>query len=146
MLVVLCSGDKPCGVLAVNTPRTQGFHVLLNPGEQRMEYVFAIGFLVILPYLCIQYARQEHIQDIYEEAICDVEGRLEWAHTRRLFPFGMKAQLEVSRDLLGKAKNLWKENKWQQAYRVALQSQGAMNRAQTIYSTVIMARQHSADR
>ena len=51
----------------------------------------------------------------------------------------MQAQLEVSCELLGEAKYLWKGNKWQQAYLVAHQSQEAMNKAQRIYSRAIKA-------
>lgn len=102
-----------------------------------MNSVLAIGFFVAIFYLLIQFARQEHVQEYYEDAIIDVEGRLDWARTRTSFPFGMKAQLEVSHELLGKAKSLWRENKWHRAYRVALQSQEAMNKAQSIYSSVI---------
>lgn len=109
-----------------------------------MDVIGTIIFFVTLLYLFIQFARQEYIQDEYEEAIVDVEGRLDWARTRRVFPFGMKAQLEVSGELLGKAKELWQANKWQKAYLVALQSQEAMNKAQSIYSSVIMARQRAA--
>lgn len=105
-----------------------------------MNTVLAIGFFVIIYYVIIQFARQEHIQEYYEDAIIDVEGRLEWARTRSSFPFGMKAQLEVSYELLGEAKSLWKGKKWHQAYRVALQSQEAMNKAQSIYSSAIKAR------
>ena len=86
-----------------------------------MNTVLGIGFFITLFYLIIQFARQEHVQDEYDETIIDVEGRLEWACTRTFFPFGMKAQLEVSGELLGKSKSLWKENKWHQAYRVALE-------------------------
>ncbi len=103
-----------------------------------MNIVLAVGFFIMLFYLLIQFARQEEIQEVYEDAVIDVEGRLEWARTRSHFPFGMKAQLEVSCELLDKAKNLWDENKWNQAYRAALQSQEAMNRAQSIYRSVII--------
>ncbi|MGW8195370.1 MAG: hypothetical protein ACWGOX_14020 [Desulforhopalus sp.] len=108
-----------------------------------MTTVLALGMLATLFCLFVQFARQEYVQDDYEEAIVDIEGRLEWARTRKSHPFGMKAQLEVSCELLHKAKSLWQENKWQQAYHVALQSQGAMNRAQRIYSSVLKTRQRS---
>lgn len=107
-----------------------------------MDTVLIIMFSVMVVYVFIQFARQEQIQEDYEDAIIDIEGRLDWARTRRSFPFGMKAQLEVSNELLGKAKSLWKENKWHQAYRVALQSQRAIDKAQKIYSSVIKSRQH----
>ncbi len=102
-----------------------------------MEAVLAVGFIGIFFYLLIYFARHEYVQDGYEEAIGDVEGRLEWARTRTSFPFGMRAQLDVARELLGRAKRLWKKNKWHQAYCVALQSQEAVNKAQCIYSRVI---------
>lgn len=102
-----------------------------------MNTVLVIGFFILLFYFMIQFARQEYVQEEYTEAIIDVEGRLEWANTRTSFPFGMKAQLGVSYELLGKAKRLWKENKCHQAYRVALDSQKAMNQAQSIYCSAI---------
>ncbi len=104
-----------------------------------MNTLLVFVSLFILLYLFIQFARQEHVQDDFEDTIADVEGRLDWAYSRTSFPFGMRAQLEVSHQLLGKAKNLWKENKWHQAYRVALQSQKAMNNAQSIYSLALKA-------
>lgn len=106
-----------------------------------MNTVMAVGFFIIIFYFFIQFARQEHIQDDYEDAIIDVEGRLAWARTRTIFPFGMKAQLEVSCSLLNKAKFFWEENKWHQAYSVARQSQEAMNKAQRIYCAAIKTRQ-----
>lgn len=108
-----------------------------------MSTVLAIGFFVTILYLFIQFARQEYIQDDFEEAILDVEGRLEWARSRTSFPFGMKAQMEVSYELLRKAKTLWRENQWSKAYLVSLQSQEAMDRAQSIYSSAIRARQRN---
>ena len=102
-----------------------------------MNNVLVIGFLVVIFYHLIQFARQEHVQDDFEDTIVDVEGRLEWARTRTFFPFGMKAQLEVSHELLVNAKNLWKKNKWHRAYRAALQSQKAMNKAQSIYCSFL---------
>ena len=105
-----------------------------------MNTVLGIGLVITLFYLIIQFARQEYVQDEYEEAIFDVEGRLEWACTRTFFPFGMKAQIEVSNELLGESKSLWRENKWHRAYRVALESQKAMNQAQRIYGWAIKTR------
>ena len=106
-----------------------------------MSIVLAIGFFVTILYLFIQFARQEYLQEYYEEAIFDVEGRLEWAHTRTSFPFGMKAQMDVSLELLRKSQKLWEENKWDRAYLLSLQSQEAMDKAQSIYSSAIRARQ-----
>ena len=105
-----------------------------------MHTVMTVGFFVMILYFFIQFARQEHVQDDYEDAIIDVEGRLAWARTRTSFPFGMKAQLEESCSLLNKAKFFWQENKWQQAYHFARQSQEAMNKAQRIYCAAITSR------
>lgn len=102
-----------------------------------MDAILGVGFIVVFFNILVQFARQEHVQDDYDEAIDDVEGRLEWARTRSSFPFGMKAQLEVSYELLNRAKSLWKESEWHKAYRVALQSQEAMNKAQKIYCSAI---------
>ncbi len=110
-----------------------------------MEAVFAVGFICIFFYLLIHFGRHEYIQDGFEEAIGDIEGRLEWARTRTSFPFGMKAQLDVAGELLGRAKKLWRKNKWHQAYCVALQSQEAVDKAQNIYKRVIKSnRQHKS--
>lgn len=105
-----------------------------------MSTILAVLFFAALLYLFILFARQEHIQDYYENTVDEVEGRLEWAKTRSCFPFGMKAQIDVASKLLRKAKNLWEHHKWQQAYSIALQSQKAMNRAQSIYKSAIRTR------
>ena len=55
-----------------------------------MNAILVTGFLVTIFYFLVQFGRQEHFQEDYEEAIKDVEGRLEWAKTRTLFPFGMQ--------------------------------------------------------
>jgi hypothetical protein len=80
------------------------------------------------------------LQEVYADVVIDVEARLDWVHTRKSFPFGMKAQLEVSREYSGKAKRLWQEKKWQKAYRLSLKSQDSMNKAQSIYSSAILVR------
>lgn len=102
-----------------------------------MNTILAVGFLLMMLYLLVQFARQEYVQDVYEDAIIDIEGRLDWARSRTFFPFGMQSQIEVSRSLLKRAQNLWEENKWHQAYQVALQSQEAINKAQNIYRAVV---------
>lgn len=109
-----------------------------------MDAIATVVFFAALLYVLIQFARQEYIQDEYEDAILDVEGRLDWARTRKVFPFGMRAQLEVAGELLNRSKDLWQANQWQKAYLIALQSQEAMNRAQSIYSSVVIARQKRA--
>lgn len=109
-----------------------------------MSIVLAFGFFVTILYLFIQFARQECLQEDYEEAILDVEGRLEWARSRSSYPFGMKAQMDVSSELLRKAKILWEQNKWDRAYLLSLQSQEAMDKAQSIYSSAIRSRQKKA--
>lgn len=102
-----------------------------------MQSIFAILFLVFILYLFVQFARQECIQDDYLEVVDDVESRYEWARTRTLFPFGMRAQLERSQELLWLAKSLWQKGRWQQAHCVVRQSQDAMNKAQRIYCSVV---------
>ena len=105
-----------------------------------MHFILALIFPALLVYLLVQFARQEEIQDEYEDAILDIEARLEWARTRRRFPFGMQAQIEISGELLNRAKNLWNQNRWRQAYQTALRSQEAMNKAQHLYSSMITTR------
>lgn len=123
---------------------TLGWTVKVS-GDTAMTTLLTIGCIAIIFHYLIQFARREHIEEYYEDAIIDVEGRLEWAHTRRFHPFGMKAQLEVSADLLAQAKNLWKRSRSRQAYRVARQAQDAMNKAQNIYCKAIRARQMAGD-
>ena len=105
-----------------------------------MHVFLALVFSALLVCLLVRFARQEEIQDDFEDAILDIEARLEWAQTRGSFPFGMRAQMDISGELLGKAKFLWHQNRWQQAYQAALESQDAINRAQHIYSSMISAR------
>jgi len=102
-----------------------------------MHVFLALVFSALLVYLLVQFGRQEEIQDEYEDAILDIEARLDWARTRSRFPFGMEAQMEISSTLLGRAKNLWNQNRWRQAYQAALQSRDAMDRAQRLYSSAI---------
>ena len=110
-----------------------------------MSILFAIGLIVTITYLLIQFGRQEAVEEFYQEAIIDIEGRLDWARTRSSYPFGMEAQIDVSNKLLHQAKNLWRGNKYQQAYRVARQSQKAIDKAQNIYISAAMERQQSGD-
>ncbi len=106
-----------------------------------MNAVLGLGFYSVIIYLLIQFARQEIVQDNYDDAIVDIEGRLDWARTCSFFPFGMKSQIEVATELLEKAKCLWVENKWHQAYVIACRSQEALNKAQSIYSSGIKINQ-----
>ena len=110
-----------------------------------MSTVLAIGFLFGVIHLFIQFGRHECVCEEFEETVLDVESRLQWARERPRFPFGMKAQMEVSGELLGRAKNLWQNHKWHQAYRVAMQSQKAIDKAQSIYSSVIRSPQKKGD-
>ena len=105
-----------------------------------MSILFAIGLIVTISYLLIQFVRQEAVEEFYQEAIIDIEGRLDWARTRSSYPFGMKAQMDVSNKLLHQAKNLWRGNKYHQAYRVARQSKEAIDKAQSIYISAIIKR------
>lgn len=102
-------------------------------GESAMNILLAIIIFSYVYYHLILFARQEEIEEQYTEAITDIEGRLDWASTRSRFPFGMRAQMQVSQERLRKAKELWQRKQFQQAYRMALQSQEAMDKAQRIY-------------
>ena len=102
-----------------------------------MNIVLGCLFVFALIYLLIQFARHECVQEDYFNAIQDIEGRLDWAHSRSNFPFGMKSQLSQCNQLLKRAKSLWEKNKWHQAYGTALNSQKAMDRAQAIYRSVL---------
>lgn len=101
-----------------------------------MSVILAVAFAVMILCLFLQFARQEFIEEYYEDIIIDVEGRLEWAHALQSFPFGMKAQLDVSRERLERAKNLWRDNRWHRAYETARKSQEAMNKAQDLYKSL----------
>ena len=105
-----------------------------------MHAVMALMFWALLVYLLVQFARQEEIQDYYEDAIIDIVGRLDWARSRTSLPCGMSSQIEISGELLGKAKNLWNEHRWHSAYRAALQSQEALDKAQLLYRAMIAGR------
>jgi len=52
----------------------------------------------------------------------------------------MQAQIEQSGELLGKAKWLWSNQRWQSAYRAALQSQEAIDRAQHLCRSMLSRR------
>jgi len=102
-----------------------------------MHTVLALFFCTMLIYLLIRFARQEEIQDNFENTIIDIEGRLDWARTRQSLPFGMQTQIEQSGELLGKAKWLWSRHRWQLAYRTARESQEALDRAQRLYRSML---------
>ncbi|WP_019614228.1 hypothetical protein [Psychromonas ossibalaenae] len=110
-----------------------------------MSILFTIGFIVTITYYLIQFVRQEAVEEFYQEAIIDIEGRLDWAHTRSSYPFGMKAQIDTSHKLLHQAKSLWRGNKYHQAYRVARQSQEAIDKAQNIYISAAVKRRQAGE-
>lgn len=101
-----------------------------------MSVILAVVFTLMILCLFVQFARQESIEEYYEDVIVDVEGRLEWARALSSFPFGMKSQLEICRKRLDTAKKLWQDNRWYQAYEVACKSQEAMNKAQDLYKSL----------
>ncbi len=73
-----------------------------------MSIILAVAFTVMIFSLFVQFARHEFIEEYYEDIIIDVEGRLEWAHSLRSFPFGMASQLDACREHLDKAQDLYK--------------------------------------
>lgn len=105
-----------------------------------MNILLAIIIFSYVYYHLILFARQEEIEEQYTEAITDIEGRLDWASSRSRFPFGMRAQMQVSQERLHQARDLWQRKQFQRAYRMALQSQEAMDRAQRIYVHTIRRR------
>ena len=109
-------------------------------GEAAMNILLAIIIFSYVYYHLILFARQEEIEEQYTEAITDIEGRLDWASSRSRFPFGMRAQMQVSQERLHQARDLWQRKQFQRAYRMALQSQEAMDRAQRIYVHTIRRR------
>ena len=102
-----------------------------------MNVLLAFVLLAVILYLLIQFGRQEYAQEYYDETIVDVEGRLDWARTRSIFPFGMRAQIDVCSQRLGEAKRYWAADRWHQACHSAFLSQEAIDKAQRIYSSAI---------
>ena len=105
-----------------------------------MNSVLTIIIVSYIYYHLILFARQEEIEDQYTETITDIEGRLDWACSRSRFPFGMKAQMQVSRERLKEARELWQKKKFQRAYQMAVRSQEAMDKAQQLYVQTIRRR------
>ena len=87
-----------------------------------MSDFMTLGFIITLFYLLVRFARQEQIQDVYEAVVIDIESRLDWARTRRNYPFGMESQMAISKIFLTGPRQLWLENRWAQAYKTALKS------------------------
>ena len=110
-----------------------------------MSLLFAIGFIITITYPLVQFGRQEAVEEFYQEAIIDIEGRLDWARTRSTYPLGMQAKVAVANQLLQQAKKLWRGNKYQQAYRVACLSQEAIDKAQIIYISAAITRRQPAN-
>jgi hypothetical protein len=98
-----------------------------------MSILLAAAIIYIISYYLILFIQQEAVEEFYQDVILDIEGRLDWARSRRTYPFGMQAKMDESNKLLRQAKNLWQGNQYRQAYRVARQSQMAIDRAQSIY-------------
>ncbi len=109
-----------------------------------MDTIFTLGLIALITYLFSQFAKQEAVEEFYLAIIMDVEGRIDWAVTRSSYPFGMLANIELSNKLLQQARELWRGKQFHQAYRVARQSQKAIDKAQNIYISVNSTRYRSA--
>lgn len=114
------------------------FNIIKVSGSQQLRRIamltlFAIGVIFATIFLLIKFAQQEAVEEFYQAAIIDIEGRMDWARSRSSCPFGMKTNIENSNQLLYQAKDLWHANRYHQAYRVARQSQDAIDKAQKIY-------------
>lgn len=107
-----------------------------------MSILFVFALIVTITYMIFKFAQQEAVEEEYQEAILDIESLQEWASSRAIYPFGMKAQIEISNKLLHQAKDLRCESKYQQAYRVALQSLHAIDNAQRIYISACKKNNH----
>ncbi len=110
-----------------------------------MSLLFVIGFIITITYPLVQFGRQEAVEESYQAAIIDIEGRLDWARTRSTYPLGMQAKVAVANQLLQQAKKLWRGNQYQQAYRVARLSQEAIDKAQIIYISAAITHRQSAN-
>lgn len=107
-----------------------------------MSSILAIALIAAFIAFCVHYGRKEAVDEQYEDIMIDLNGRFDWAKSRKgPLPFGMDAQLQNSWDLMHEAQELWKKHKWHDAYRRAKKAQDHMNQAQTIYSDAIQARQ-----
>ena len=105
-----------------------------------MELFSALGLIATIIYFLANFARQEAVEVSYNEAINDIEGRLDWARSRTTYPFGMSSNIVISTKLLQQAKSLWHGNKYHQAYQVACQSQQALDKAQCLYISSLTVR------
>lgn len=107
-----------------------------------MSIMFTFIAILTITYFIFKFAQQENVEEYYQQTILDIEALQDWAASRTTYPFGMKAQIEISNDLLHQAKILQGESEYQHAYQVARQSWSAINKAQKIY---ILAAKNSSD-
>lgn len=98
-----------------------------------MNILFIFALIVTITYVIFRLGQHEAVDEYYHEAILDIESLQAWANTRTTYPFGMKAQMDISNKLLHQAKDLRYESEYRHAYRVALQSLHAIDKAQRIY-------------
>lgn len=98
-----------------------------------MSMLFVFTLIVTITYIIFKFGQQETVDVYYQEAISDIESLQAWANSRNTYPFGMKAQMDISNKLLHQAKHLRCESEYGRAYRVALQSLHAIDKAQRIY-------------
>ncbi|GLS92410.1 hypothetical protein GCM10007916_34810 [Psychromonas marina] len=107
-----------------------------------MSILFIFALITTITYIIFKFAQQEAVEEQYQEAILDIESLQDWAISRPTCPFGMKSQIDTSNKLLHQAKDLRNESEYQQAYRVALQSLHAIDKAQRIYISACKKNAH----
>lgn len=106
-----------------------------------MNSLLPLAAIGIMLYVFWRFGYQEERSEPYEEAILDVQGRLEWARSRQTpLPPGMESQLQRTSQLLDEAKELWSTNKWDKALKKAWEAQTAMNTAQEIFVQALNAK------
>lgn len=106
--------------------------------------IISLAVIAAMLYLFWRFGYREERVEPYEEAILDVEGRLDWADSRaKPLPPGMEAELGRTRELLEEAKSLWKSGQWDKAVKTAWKAQKAMTIAQDTFIAANNARQNS---
>ncbi len=109
-----------------------------------MSGVIALTVIAVMLVVFWRFGYRDERVEPYEEAVLDVEGRLDWAHSRaKPLPPGMESQLARTSKLLEEAKALWAANKWDRAVKKAWAAQKSMTTAQDIFIQANNARQNS---
>lgn len=103
--------------------------------------VLVLFIIAAMLYVFWKFGYRDERAEPYEEAVNDVESRLDWARSRPTpLPAGMETHLQEAETLVAEAKKLWNGMKWDRALRTAWKARKAMNQAQGIFSADYKAR------